>query len=94
MTAPWTALRAAARARFAYRPTHERLTPDRLTRMFVVLAGVSILGVTAWHAQLARDLVLQVVRQLGLDRLPAAASADAAIPSLNTRTQRSRPPAS
>ncbi len=41
------------------RPVYERATPERLLRMFVLLAGISILGVTAWHVQLARDLALQ-----------------------------------
>lgn len=59
MTAPWTALRAMAHPRSDGRPARGRLAPERLARAFALLACASVLGVTAWHAQLGRDLALQ-----------------------------------
>ncbi len=46
-------------ANLLQRPAHQRLAPERLARVFVLLVGSSILGVAAWHVQLARDLALQ-----------------------------------
>ncbi len=59
MAALWTALRATRHANRLQRPVHQRLAPERLARVFVLLVGASILGVVAWHVQLARDLKLQ-----------------------------------
>ena len=44
------------------RPARQHPAPDRLARVFALLIGASILGVTAWHAHLARDLALQAGR--------------------------------
>ena len=59
MTALWTALRATRHANLLQHPAHQRLAPERLARVFVLLVGASIIGVAAWHVQLARDLTLQ-----------------------------------
>ena len=59
MAALWTALHATRHANLLQRPAHQRLAPERLARVFVLLVGASILGVAAWHVQLARDLTLQ-----------------------------------
>ena len=49
-------------ARRPRRAANEHQAPERFARVFVLLVGASILGVTAWHAQLARDLALQAGR--------------------------------